>query len=427
MGLLRPASPSARSPRNDVFLILYFIFFASPSSAFQNQLSTTFETGERSVTDSLEDRDLSGNLDFNRYRLRVDGELSKLTEYTLWYERYDKNYQTLDSLDSSSDEWHFGLDHSFLEKALKASLDAGFRQKDYKDSPSSSYDRSNAAIGLQYKDEDLWGINWAGGFINYDYTGSDRDQLKLFAKIGSWVKLFDERLKISPSYKFQKVDDDDASKDRTEQVFTVIPVYKLGLKRLETISGYYSLGQNDTKDYEDEDRDDDLRFSYVKWYLVTRHPVTERLDTSFKYGQVRRDYKNSDNDYRNWGVENKTGYKIFEDKIKKIGFSTVLEHKEADYHLADSLNYVKNVAGAEILYRQKNNWEISPSFRFKTYDYSASPSRNERQYEGRVEFIKELLNDALALNIAYKYVWKDYRDKSDVTLWSVKAGVEWKF
>lgn len=436
----KTSSGSRRSSKEAAsFGTIYFlicVIFIPNSSAFQNQLSTTLETGERSVTDTLEDRDLSGNLDFYRYRLRFDrfgtgsrelnGNLSQQTKYNLWYERYYKNYETLDNLDSISDEWHFGLGRA-LSDTVKFSLDAGFREKDYKNAPSSGYERSNAAIGLEYKHEDLWALNWDGGFINYDYTKSGNDQLKLFTKIGGWMKFFEERLKINPSYKFQKIDDDNILKDRIEHVFTVMPSYKLEMPYFDKISGYYSFGRNDTKDYEDDDRDDDLRFKYAKWHLGTGHPLTENLDASFKYGQIRRDYQNSDNDYRNWFIENKAAFKIYEDKFKKINFSTSAEHKEADYRLVDSLDYIKNVIGGNFLYRIKNNWELSPGFAFKKYDYSSSPAKNEKQYEARLEFIKELLNEALELKLAYKYVWKDYRYKSDIALWSVKAGVEWKF
>lgn len=406
---------------------LICVIFIPNTFAFQNQISTTLETGERAITDTIEDRDLSGNLDFYRYRLRLDREISKLTKYNLWYERYYKDYETLDNLDSTSNEWHFGIDHSFVEKAVKVSLDAGFRDKDYKNASSSEYERSNAAIGLEYKHEGSWALNWDGGFINYDYTKSGNDQLKLYTKIGGWMKFFDERLKIGPSYKFQKIDDDNTSKDRTENIFTVIPSYKLGMRHFDKISGYYSFGRNDTKDYEDDDRDDDLRLKYAKWHINTEHPLTGNTDTSFKYGQIRRDYQNSGNDYRNWFIENKTDFKIYEDKVKKINFLISGEHKEADYHLADSLNYIKNVVGTKFLYRIKNNWELCPGCVFKKYDYTASPTKNEKQYVANLELIKELFNRNLELKLAYKYVWKDYRYKPDIEQWTVKAGIEYRF
>lgn len=410
-----------------VIYLLSYAIFISNAFASQNAISTTFEIGERSVTDTAEDRDLSGNLDFHRYLLRFAHEISKTTKYNFSYGYYFKDYETLDNLDSKTNQWNFGLDHIAAPDAFKVSIDIGFSKKDYKNSPTLEYERSNAAIGLQYKYEDLWTINWENGFINYDYTKSGNDQSKLFTKLGGWMKFFNERLKINPSYKFQKLDDDNASKDRTENVVTVGSSYKLDIPYFDKISGSCGLGRNDTKDYEDEDRDDDLRFKYTKWHISTEHPVLENLDTSFKYGQIRRDYQDSENDYRNWSIENKTAFKLYEDKFKKINFSINTEHKEADYRLVDSLNYIRNAVGNKFSYKIKNNWELTPSFTFKKYDYSSSPAKNEKQYETKIEFSKELPDQNLELSLAYKYVWKDYKYKSDISLWSVKAGIEYKF
>lgn len=401
------------------------LIFALPAAALSNKLSTTFEAGVRSATDTIEDRDLSGNLDFYRYRLRFDQEISKSTKYSFSYEHYRKDYETSDNLDASSNEWRFGLDQAFLD-AFKLYLDAGFRQKDYKNSSSLEYDRSNMAIGLGYKSGDLWALRWDNGFTNYDYTKSGNDQFKVFTKLSGWAKFFDERLKINPSYKFQNIDED-SSKDRTENTASVNSYYKLKLPHFDKISGFYSVGRNDTKDSEDEDRDDDVHFKYTKWHAGTEHPLSESIGTFFKYGQIRRDYQDSDSDYRTWYVENKTDFELYDDKSRQIKFSITGEHKEGDFHLVDSLNYIKNTLTNKFSYKIKNNWELTPSFTFKTYNYTASPTKNEKQYVTNIEFTKELLNENLELNLAYKYVWKEYKYKSDIEQWSIKAGIEYKF
>jgi len=407
-------------------LFLICLICVSNSHASQNNISTFIETGERSVTDTIEDRDISGNYNFYRFFGRFDQEASKVFKYNISYEYYFKDYVTSDNLDMASNQGRAAFDYWLAPDKFKLSLDAGLKSKDYKNSPTSEYERSNATIGLDYKYEELWSIGWDNGFINYDYDKADNDQLKLFTKLRGWMKFFEERLKVAPSFKYQVVDNDNSTKDRAEQVFAVSSYYKLNLPCFEKVGGYYGFGKNDTKDYEDDDRDDDLRFKYHKWHVSTDHPLIEKLDTLFKYGQLRRNYQNSPNNYRTWFIENKTSFKLYKDKIKEIGFSVPLEHREGSYGLVDSLNYIKNVVGARLSYRVKDNWELTPAFTFKKYAYHNNHDKDEKQYEAKIEFSKSLPKN-LDLNLAYKYQRKDYKQKSDITLWTIRAGIDWEF
>lgn len=412
-----------------IAIICVFTGLTTTAFASANKISTYYETGTRSATDTLEDRDISANFDFYKYFMRVDQEASKALKYNASYLRSHRDYDTLDNFDFVTDQWRLGLDYVCKPDVLKLSFDASFTDKDYKRSPTLSYNRSSASMGLHYIYKEAAVFDWDNGFTSYSYDRADTDQFKVYTRIGGAFKFFDERFKINPTFKYQKVNNESA-KDRIEQVTTLSSYLKLDMKHFNKISGYFAAGRNDTKDYEDEERDDDFIFNYFKWHAVTEHPLTEKLDTSFKYGQFRRDYQNSNNDYKVWYLDNKMGFKIYDDKMKKISVSTQLEHKEGTYHLVDTLNYVRQQAVARLSYNMKNNWELAPSFAFKRYDYSASPTSDLKQYDLKVEFQKELeslLKKDLSLNLTYKYIWKDYMNKADITQWSVKAGLEYKF
>lgn len=408
-----------------IFLLTCLIWPLN-SLASQNNISSFFETGERSVTDTIEDRDISGNYNFYRFFGRFDQEASKVLKYNVSYEYYYKDYGTSDSLDMDSNQVRAGLDYWLAPEKFKISLDAAFKSKDYKNSSSSEYDRSNVTLGLDYKYEELWSIGWDNGFINYDYDKVDNDQLKMFTKLRGWMKFFDECLKIAPSFKYQEVDNDNSTKDRAEQVFAVSSYYKLNMPYFDKVGGYYGFGKNDTKDYEDEDRDDDLRYKYQKWHISTDHPLTEKFDTSFKYGQNRRNYQNSPNNYRTWFIENKTDFEIYRDKSKDVKFSVPLEHREGEYSLVHSLNYIKNLIGARLAYKIKDNWELTPAVAFKEYIYHANPPKSEKDYEAKIEFSKSLPKN-LDMNLSYKYVYKNYKQKPDIKLWTFRAGIDWEF
>ncbi len=418
-----------------VLLVVYFfllspLFFALPAYSIETKISTTFENGKRSATDYLDDRDLSSNLNVYRQQLRLDQKLSSDTKYSVSYERYYKDYDALDSLDSVSDQWLAGFNHSFNDVAvnpLKLDIDAGLKYKDYKNSPDSDYTRSNAAAGLSYGEEDLWNIKWSNGLINYAFDSADKDELKLFTQVSGWTKLMGGRLKISPSYKFQAVEEDKNGTNRNENTIKLAAVCQLLPSYFKAVGAFYELGKNDTKDSEDEDRDDNLRYKYTRWYITTEHPLTKNFETDFKYGRGIRNYSDSNNDYKNWFIEDKSIWNVYEDEVKKIDLLITVEHREGDYDQVDSLNYIKDVINVKVVDRIKRDWELIPGFTFKKYNYHASPLKKENDYETKVEFTKELLNEKLEFKISYKYCLKDYRNKPDITLWQVRSGLEYKF
>lgn len=404
-------------------------FPASPSPATTGKIAARFETGARSVTDNIEDRDLSGNLSFQRYDLEFGQGLSKTTEYNFLYEHYFKNYSTADSLDSTSDEWRASFDHTFLDfkyAPLKLGIDVGLREKDYKLSDSSDYARSSAEMDLDYKYENLWDLDWKSGFVNYEFLKADGDELKLFTKAGGWLKLADERLEIAPSYKYQRVSQRDPSADRSEHIVNIALSYKINAPFLDKVSSFYEFGRNDTRENDYEDRDDALTFKYTRWHISSEHPLAGWIDTTFKYGQNIRKYDTSPNNYHTWYGENRTNLKIFEEEATKINLLIITEHREGDYIDVDTLRYIKNLAGARLSFKVKNNWGVAPSFTYKKYAYRDNPVKNEQDYDVKIELVKEFNRD-LDIRITSRNVWKDFRDQPDAKLWSINAGIEYKF
>lgn len=413
-----------------VIILILSAITVSPAYALPNKAGAIFETGISSVTDTTEDRDVSGNFDYYRYRLKFAREASNTTSCWAAYERRVRDYETSDNLDSEYSAAQASLTHTFTNfsiNPLTADLDIGYKVKDYDNSPSSTYNRSDAAVNLSHKHEDLWAISWKNGFVNYNYTKSDNDQLKLFTKLSGWAKFLDEKLKISPSYKYQEIDAERNEKDRNEQTVNCRAAYKTNLPYLSEAAGFFEHGRNDTKDSDDEERDDDLRFRYQKWDVTTEHPLVEKLKTGFKYGHLRRHYTDNANSYRHWLIENKTKLGAFEDKISKTSFWFEYQHREANFTTVSTLNYIRNSAVVKLSYEIKDSWELAPAFVFKSFDYPNNPTSTLKQYEAKVEFLKELPTNNLELVLNYRYIWKDYKFKTDIRQWAAKAGIEYKF
>ena len=151
------------------------------------------------------------------------------------------------------------------------------------------------------------------------------------------------------------------------------------------------------------------------------------MDTSFRYGQNRRDYFDSTGDYRSWFLENKTDYAIFNSKLSSLGSSLKSEHQEADYPLDDSSNYIKDSLKIELIYRKKKSYGIAPSFTFTQYNYPADLNRKEKDYLTGIEFIKEFVQPDLKLSLKYSCKFRDFRYKADALQWLVNLGMELVF
>jgi len=397
-------------------------------AAGKSKVTAVFESGSRTATEYTEDRDVSGNLEYQRYDLRFDQELDKTTKYYFAYEQYHKDYSALDNFDSTSYEYHGGFAHTFenvRSGALKLDMDIGLREKDYRTADPSDYARSSADLGLDYKYGDSWDLYWRNGFVNYEYLNADGDQLKLYTKLGGKLWLVDKRLELGSSYKYEGISQHDPSLDRSEHIVNTISSYKFNLPYLNKVSALYEFGRNDTRD-DDEDRDDVLTFKYTRWYVSSEHPILKNLDTAFKYGENIRGYDTSPNNYHTWYAENKTNLNIFEDKAIKVVLSTQLEHRDGAYVSVDALKYRKDVAGTRLSFKVKNNWELAPSFTFKKYDYRDNHVKDEQDYDAKIEFVKEF-NQNLDIRITVRNCWKDYRLQPDLMIETVNAGIEYKF
>lgn len=412
-----------------IILIALFLALYPPyrplSIAGDSVISSSYEFGERQITELIENRDSLDNFDYFKYRLRLKQDIKDSFSYNISYSRQKRDYETRDSLDSMANEYKLGLNFPLSELSQ---LQAGFghKEKHYKNTPSSEYNRDAFEIGLKQKLNPALSFGFDFGVINYDYLqDSASNQLKIYAGINADYLLLDKRLNLGGFYRLQNVDQKGNKADRGEQIIGADINYKFNLRYLKTLGLTLEHGRDDTKEI--EERDDNLRYRYAKWTFKSNHPLSEKLGTAFRYGQNRRDYFDSTNDYRGWFLENETDYEIFTSKQSALASSVKSEHKETDYHLDDSLNYLKDSLGIELAYNRKKNYKIIPSFTFSQYNYPANLNRKEKDYLTEIELIKEFNRPDAKLKVKYAYKFRDLRYTADVAQWWASMGIELGF
>lgn len=412
-----------------IILIALFLALYPPyrplSIADDSAISSSYEFGKRQITDFIENRDSLDNFDYFKYRFRLKQSVKDNLNYSISYIRQKRDYETRDSLDSRADEYKLGLSIP-LSELTRLQAEFGHKEKHYKNALSSEYDRDALGIILKHKINPALSLGLNFGVIDYDYPqGPDSNQHKIYAGLNIDCLLLDKRLNLGGFYRRQNVDQKGNKTDRGEQIIGADINYKFNLRYLKALGLNLEHGRDDTKEI--EERDDNLRYRYTKWAIKSRHPLSEKLDTSFRYGHNRRDYLDSTSDYRGWFLENETDYEIFASSRFILAGSVKSEHKETDYHLDDSLNYLKDSLGIELAYNRKKNYKIIPSFTFSQYGYPANLNRREKDYLSEIELIKEFNRPDLKLKAKYAYKFRDFRYTADVAQWWVNLGIELGF
>lgn len=395
------------------------------SIADDSVISSSYEFGKRQITDFIENRDSLDNFDYFKYRFRLKQDVKDNLNYNISYIRQKRDYETRDSLDSRANEYKLGLNIP-LSELSRLQAEFGHKEKHYKNTPSAEYNRDAFEIGLKRKFNPALSFGFDLGVINYDHLrDTASNQHKIHAGINADYLLLDKRLNLGGFYRLQSVDQKGNKTDRGEQIIGADINYKFSLRYLKALGLTLEHGRDDTKEI--EERDDNLTFRYTKWALKSKHPLSERLDTAFRYGHNRRDYLDSASDYRGWFLENETDYEIFASSQFILAGSVKSEHKETGYHLDDSLNYLKDSLGIELAYSRENNYKIIPSFTYSQYNYPANLNRKEKDYLSEIELIKEFNRPDLKLKAKYAYKCRDFRYAADVVQWWVNLGIELGF
>ncbi|NQT95498.1 MAG: hypothetical protein HQ572_03520 [Candidatus Omnitrophica bacterium] len=418
---------------NRIFTLLILLFFLPPF-AYADTLGSTkisYSTGERSQTDAIEERDLSGSYTFHKYSIAVKAEPLEDFYYRAGAKYYKKDF---DSKRNNMDNKTGLYDLSFslpLYKAEESLIslkgDCGLLNKRYENSPSSEYDKNSLSSGLVLDLYKRYSLKLLGGIKDYDYIkDASSDILKSFIKIASSVKSSDGRFDLSGHYKRDWADQAENKKDYTEDTFFFKTLLKLKMPLIYKLGIHFGTGRNDTRD-SDEDREDNLRFSYRLWGVRTYHEFNKTVETKISYSQAERKYLTSINSYDNWSLKDETKFRILKDKPFDLDLLIGGGHKETTFYENESLSYKKNSLSAGLNISERADWSFKPAFSFSKYKYLPGSTSNQKSYKLKLNLKKYIGSTDKALEAGYWHKWKDYKYKPDVEQWALNLNFTLKF
>ncbi len=434
-----------------IFLIIgVFLVFSSLAEASDFAFSGYTELGKRSTADDYDEEDTDDEYNYQNYHLKLKQDISDELTYDISSFIYDKNYKSQDSLDSLTRIFKTNWSYYFKKESLKTDFKLQYKEKRYKNTPTSEYDQIRLEPSLRLKDE-LYAFNLACGIDNYNYLDAgQKDQFKYFGKIGAGRFFLDRKLMLTSDYKIEEAEQDKANlpdrsqagRKKTKHEVTGGIDYLFELPLLYKITNRVSWGQRDTKD--DDDRDVDYDYEYWRYYTKTEHKINLKLKTSLKYQFFKKDYVSADLDNRGFYIQNGWDYEVLDDKNQRLLCEFELEHKDVAYGLKNDNDYLKETVGIEASYQRKKNaegsasrsdtaqsysirgWKASAGFESNFYDFN-DPVNDKKRYYTKLSFEKLFLKEDLSLGIDFKYRYTDYEQKDDTKEEAIKISLEYRF
>ncbi len=426
-----------------LFLIIGLLVLPSFARADDFTLSGYTEAGKRSTAEDYEEEDTDDDYTYRNYHLKFGQEISDRLTYDISSFIYEKDYKSKDSLDNISrlfkTNWSYYI-RKLSEESLELDFKLKYKEKRYDNTPRSEYDQIRVAPSLRFsrflKKKALYTVDLTVGFDNYDYLeAGEKDQLKIFGKIGADGYFLEKKLMLTSSYKIEQQEQKKVDRKKTKHesmggfdyVFELPLVYKITTRA--------EWGERDTK--EEEERDEDYDYEYWRYYTKTEHSINPRLKTNLKYQYFKKDYVTADLDHRGFYIQNGWDYEVLNDEKQRIWFDFALEHKDVDYTQKSGNDYQKETLKLKASYKRKKNWEASAALEGNSYDFSLpsgvpqnagnDSSNDKKRYYAKVSGEKLFLDGDLALSLDLKYRYTDYEQKDDAEQEAVRAAFKYKF
>ena len=411
-----------------LFLIIGLLVLPSLTQADDFTLSGYTEIGRRSTAEDYEEEDTDDDYTYQNYHLKFGQEVSNRLSYDISSFIYNRDYKSRDSLDNISRIFKLNSSY-FLRKLKEESLELDFKlkykQKRYKNSPQNEYDEIRTVPTLTFEEKDLYKIVLALGIDNFDYLSEgEKDQFKIFTKLGLERYLLEKNLRLISSYRIENTEQEKIDRKRTKQEVLAGFDYSFNLPWIYKFVSRLEWGQRDTK--EEEERDEDFDYEYWRYYTKTEHRIGPKLKTTLKYQYFKKDYISADLDHRGFYIGNDWDYEVLDDEKQRIGFDFGLEHKDVKYNLKTGNDYQKETLKAKAIYKRKKNWETSLALEQNFYDFNDTSNDKKRTYV-KLSGEKLFLEGDLVLSVDLKYRYTDYKQGNDKEQEAIRLAFRYRF
>ena len=411
-----------------VILVTCLVLFAFTAFALENVLDTYYEFGRKSSSGLVDEEDLTDEFYYSKYNIKFSQKISKPFSYYVKYQYYNKDFDTLENLDNNFHSSGIGIDATIYKKdgfSIKIGPDFEFKEKIYNDSPDLNYDQIKIDLPFIFKKEGDWTIKLIGGMNSYHYPDAPKDQLKFNSRIDVTKKFFDEKLEIYSFYKFQYIDREKIA-DRLERTYGASFDIKVNSQSVKSIGAGIEQGMDNTIIY--EEREDSFDFKYFNWYLNIKYELFEKMKGAVKYTDLTRVYADLNHNFDGFMIENNWDTRAYETKDSTFDIKLGYLHKQFRYpYVSSPFAFHNNAISAEGEFTKKNDWRATIDSEVRFWDYPAKRMNDKIYYIEKIGIEKYFLKKDLTLGFDYRYTFKNFLHKLDITEYVFRFHVNYKF
>lgn len=191
------------------------------------------------------------------------------------------------------------------------------------------------------------------------------------------------------------------------------------------VETYYQHGERTTEDIVLDD--DDLDYSFNKYYFKVDEDLTKRLSLMFNYVDQSRNYKIKDelnNNVRDY--KNSWDYYFLKDKNSSLKLDVNLSYKTKRYDIKEKLDFNRVKASSQLTYRDEGNWWGAVKGGVEDYSFINNSSKDRDIYYGKVTAKKYFYDERLTLIGNVKLKQYDFKTRTDRNEYEAEAGVDIK-
>jgi hypothetical protein len=410
-----------------ILLALTLSLIPAPGRSSDFVLSGFVEAGSWFTTQDYEE-DLDEDFSYQYYHLKFEEKLSTKSKYSLSSFLYNKNYDSLDSLDNLSRTlnllWSYDAGKSGA-KTFGLDLALGYRGKRYQDNKASDYDKVYILPSAVFVLKDNLKLDFSLGVENFNYlAGKNKDEFKFLGRIGCERFFEKKQLRLGLGYKLENLSKSQPGRKKSKQDVSIGAVLNPKTFFLSGLALKITFGQRDTKD--EEDRDQDYDYCYRSFLIRTKHKLKEKLSTDFEGEYFKKTYTSARLGYHFYRIANSWDYQILDNQRHRVSLEIGLEHKNVDYLGGQRSDYRKETFKTKLNFQTKKDWKLGVGAEENFYIYE-TPDKDKNRTYFVFSLEKSFLERRFLLQADFKVRFTDYKYQNDQEQKAARLGFEYRF
>jgi hypothetical protein len=131
---------------------------------------------------------------------------------------------------------------------------------------------------------------------------------------------------------------------------------------------------------------------------------------------MSRNYADFNHDYGGFMIDNNWDFEIFDVKGTSCDLKFDYRHKQFRYpYVANPYDFHQNFVASEVQLSKRDDWKLIAADEIRFYNFPAKHSNDKIYYILRVSAEKFLFKKSVTAGFDYRYVFKNFLHKLDIT------------